>query len=218
LSNDTSEDRTRLRVLVIDDDEVAYALARLLLSEIEREQFDVHWAATYDEASQALSRDEYDICLLDYHMGERDGLELLREAYAAGIKVPMILLTGQGDYNVDVEATKAGAMDYLIKGRIDSTQLERSIRYAIERRRVELQREELIRDLEDALAKIKTLRGLLPICASCKSIRDDQGYWRQIETYIHDHSDADFSHSICPTCLKQLYPNQYALMSHDEPQ
>ena len=57
-------------------------------------------------------------------------------------------------------------------------------------------------DGEDALAKIKTLRGLLPICTSCKSIRDDQGYWRQIETYFHDHSDAGFSHSICPDCYE----------------
>ena len=58
---------------------------------------------------------------------------------------------------------------------------------------------------EKALLDLKILSGLLPICASCKNIRDDKGYWKQIETYIHDHSEADFSHSICPECAKELY-------------
>jgi hypothetical protein len=60
--------------------------------------------------------------------------------------------------------------------------------------------------LEQALSQIRTLRGLLPICANCKKIRDDTGYWNQIETYIHDHSEAKFSHGICPECMKKLYP------------
>jgi hypothetical protein len=61
--------------------------------------------------------------------------------------------------------------------------------------------------LEDALSQLKTLSGLLPICSSCKKIRDDSGYWNQIERYIQDHSEAEFSHSICPECLKRLYPD-----------
>ena len=64
----------------------------------------------------------------------------------------------------------------------------------------------LIRELTEALAHVKTLSGLLPICASCKKIRDDQGYWQQVETYISAHSDADFTHGICPDCVKRLYP------------
>jgi len=64
----------------------------------------------------------------------------------------------------------------------------------------------LIQKLQEALANIKTLRGLLPICASCKKIRDDNGYWHQIETYIRVHSEADFSHGICPECKIRLYP------------
>ena len=63
--------------------------------------------------------------------------------------------------------------------------------------------------LQDALAEVKTLSGLLPICANCKKIRDDKGYWNQIEAYIRDHSEADFSHSICPECAKKLYPEFY---------
>ncbi len=74
------------------------------------------------------------------------------------------------------------------------------------RKREEAEWLRLIRDLTDALGHVKTLSGLLPICASCKKIRDDGGYWQQVETYIKDHSDADFTHGICPECVKRLYP------------
>ncbi len=74
------------------------------------------------------------------------------------------------------------------------------------RKRAQEDREKLILELQDALAKIKTLSGLLPICASCKKVRDDKGYWKQIETYIEDHSEAEFTHSFCPECAKKLYP------------
>jgi len=72
---------------------------------------------------------------------------------------------------------------------------------------VEEEREKLINDLRKALAEVKILSGLLPICSACKKIRDDKGYWNQIEVYIQAHSDADFSHSICPGCAKELYPD-----------
>lgn len=74
-----------------------------------------------------------------------------------------------------------------------------------ERKLVEKEREKLIKELQDALAEVKTLSGLLPICSHCKNIRDDKGYWNQIESYIRDHSEAQFSHSICPECVKKYY-------------
>lgn len=77
------------------------------------------------------------------------------------------------------------------------------------RRQMEEERERLITELQKALSKVKTLSGLLPICASCKKIRDDKGYWTQIEAYIRDHSEVDFSHSICPECAKKMYPGYY---------
>lgn len=83
------------------------------------------------------------------------------------------------------------------------------------RKKVESEREALIEDLQDAVDKIQTLSGLLPICASCKKVRDDNGYWSQIETYISAHSDADFSHSICPQCVKELYPQLNAASRDD---
>ncbi|MEN6373533.1 MAG: PAS domain S-box protein [Smithella sp.] len=81
-----------------------------------------------------------------------------------------------------------------------------TIRDITERRQIEEERERLILELQEAIAQVKTLSGLLPICASCKKIRDDNGYWMQIEAYIKDHSEAEFSHSICPDCVKKLYP------------
>ncbi len=75
-----------------------------------------------------------------------------------------------------------------------------------QRKKTQEEREALIQELQSALAEIKVLSGLLPICAHCKKIRDDQGYWSQIEVYIRDHSDAEFSHGICPECAKELYP------------
>ena len=77
------------------------------------------------------------------------------------------------------------------------------------RKHLEAEREDLIRTLREALHSVKTLSGLLPICANCKKIRDDRGYWHQVEVYIHDHSEADFSHSLCPECAKKLYPEFY---------
>ncbi len=71
------------------------------------------------------------------------------------------------------------------------------------------EKEQKIEELSKAFREIKTLRGILPICASCKNIRDDKGYWNQIETYIRDHSDADFTHGICPQCAEELYPDFY---------
>lgn len=78
-----------------------------------------------------------------------------------------------------------------------------------ERKEAEEEREKLIEELQDALAKVKTLSGLLPICVSCKKIRDDKGYWNQIEIYVREHSEAEFSHSTCPECVKKLYPELY---------
>ena len=75
------------------------------------------------------------------------------------------------------------------------------------RKQTEAEREDLVFELQRALAKIKTLRGLVPICASCKKIRDDKGYWHQLEVYIHNHTDAEFSHSLCPDCVELLYPD-----------
>jgi PAS domain S-box-containing protein len=78
-----------------------------------------------------------------------------------------------------------------------------------ERMRAETERERLIKELQDALAEVKTLRGILPICMTCKKIRDDEGAWRQLEAYISEHTDANFSHGMCEPCAQNIYPEIY---------
>ena len=124
-------DNPYLRVLLVEDDEDDYVIIRDLLSEMER--LELKWVIDYDDGLKAIEREEYDVCLLDYRLGERSGLELLRKASGRGYKAPIILLTGQGDREVDLEAMQTGAADYLIKGQIDTPLLERSIRYAFTR-------------------------------------------------------------------------------------
>ena len=126
-----SVDNALLKVLLVEDDEDDYVIIRDLLSEMER--FELEWVTDYDDALGAMEHEEHDVCLLDYRLGERSGLELLREALRRGCKVPIILLTGQGDREVDLLAMQAGAADYLVKGQIDAPLLERSIRYAFTR-------------------------------------------------------------------------------------
>jgi FixJ family two-component response regulator len=198
-----------IKVFLVDDDHDDYVILRDLLLEIETGKFQLKWVDTYDGAIEAMVRNEHDVYLVDYLLGERNGIELLYEVVKRGCKGPIILLTGKGTREVDMAAMKAGASDYLDKGEIGSSLLERSIRYAIERKRTQEEREQLISELQTALAKVKQLSGLLPMCASCKKIRDDKGYWNQIEAYISEHSQADFTHGICPECVKKLYP-EYA--------
>jgi signal transduction histidine kinase len=130
-------DTRELRVLIADDDEDDYILTRDLLQQIGRQRFRMDWIPSYEAALQAIELNQHDVYLFDYHLGHSDGLELMREALARGCKAPIILLTGNDDWETDVEAMKAGAADYLVKGHLDARLLERSIRYALERKRAQ---------------------------------------------------------------------------------
>ena len=111
---------------------------------------------------------------------------------------------------------KLGAQDYLIKGEVTASLLLRAIRYAIQHKQIEGEKEQLILQLQEALSKVKLLSGLLSICSFCKKIRDDKGYWNQIESYIHEHSEAEFSHSMCQECAKKHYPQIYGDKDQEE--
>jgi hypothetical protein len=113
------------------------------------------------------------------------------------------LLSGEppGDLDLYYETVGLFTSGFMLAGIFFITPIFESIR------RKEEERELLIRELQEALANVKTLSGLLPICASCKNIRDDQGYWKRIEEYITSRTEAEFSHSICPDCRKKLYPD-----------
>src|SRR3990172_9354051 len=117
-----------IRVLLVDDDEDYNVLTRGLLSDIEGQPYELEWQATYNTALEAMEHNTYDVCLLDYHLTEHTGLDLLRAALERGYPAPLIMLTGQGDHAVDLEAMRAGAADYLTKGKTDAAMLERSIR------------------------------------------------------------------------------------------
>ena len=139
-----------VKVLLVDDDEDDYVITRDLISQIMERRYRLDWVNSYDAGLAAIRRQEHDIGLLDYRLGERTGLDLLRESQSLNIRAPMILLTGQGDHEIDLEAMKAGAADYLIKGQLSANTLERAMRYAIEGKRAE---ERLRRD-RDLISRI----------------------------------------------------------------
>lgn len=122
------------RVLLVDDDPDDQVLIRDIVRTMGC-AFD--WADRYDTGLERLAQCQYDVCLIDYRLGDRDGLVFIRENLARGCQVPMILLTGQGDLRIDMQAMEAGAVDYLEKGHVDLAILERSIRYAIDRKQTE---------------------------------------------------------------------------------
>jgi two-component system cell cycle sensor histidine kinase/response regulator CckA len=131
----SSTEREAIKVLLVEDDEDDYFLARELFAEIQNQRFVVEWAKTYEKGLDAIQNRKFDVCLVDYRLGGETGLGLLGAAQQAGCEAPIIILTGQGEHEVDLQAMSAGAADYLVKGRLDSGLLERSIRYAIERKR-----------------------------------------------------------------------------------
>ncbi len=122
-----------INILLIEDDADDHAIIKHLLSKIPETHFSLDWVTTYEDALDALSADTYDICLLDYRLGAHDGLELLKTAREKGWTTPIIFLTGQGEYEVDLRAMNLGAADYLVKDQLTTALIERSMRYAIER-------------------------------------------------------------------------------------
>jgi hypothetical protein len=112
---------------------------------------------------------------------------------------------------VELYATLHARTEALTEANQRLEENQRQLEEALEERNREAtEKERLIRELEEALSRVRTLSGLLPICSSCKNIRDDQGYWTQMEAYISEHSEAEFSHSMCPPCAQRLYPDVYA--------
>lgn len=129
------KDLETLKVLLIDDDEDDCILTRALFGEMSGYRVQVEWHSTYEKGLAAMLRQASDVCLLDFRLGAKTGLELLKEALDAGSTMPVILLTGQGEHEIDVAAMKAGAADYLVKSTLAAELLERSIRYAVERKK-----------------------------------------------------------------------------------
>lgn len=130
-------DNNHYRVLLVDDDEDDYILTRYWFSEFQVAGCELEWVDSYAAAWDAIAHNQHDIYLVDYRLGKNNGLELLRAAMAQGCSSPIILLTGQGEREIDLDAMRAGAADYLEKSQLTAPLLERSIRYAIERKQTE---------------------------------------------------------------------------------
>jgi PAS domain S-box-containing protein len=124
-----------IRILLVEDDEDDFVIVRALFSDISAQTFELNWTRTFADGLETMAKNQHDVCLVDYRLGAHNGVELLRAAVERGCESPVILLTGTGAHTIDMEAMQAGAADYLVKGRLDANSLERSIRYAVQRKR-----------------------------------------------------------------------------------
>ncbi|MCJ8163247.1 ATP-binding protein [Pontibacter sp. E15-1] len=122
----------KIRILLVDDDEDDFIITRDIIDDIPGRNYVLEWTGSFNEALEIIARRHHDIYLVDYRLGARDGLELIKEAIRQQSKAPFILLTGQSDRETDEKAMRAGALDYLVKGTLNPNELERSIRYSIE--------------------------------------------------------------------------------------
>ena len=119
------------KILLIDDDRLQFRLTQAHVKSFHTDLYELDWAATYEEGIVRLLSGDYAACLLDYQLGERDGLQLIREAIAQGCRTPIVFLTAETADRVNIEAMNAGALDYLVKGEITPRMIERSLRYAL---------------------------------------------------------------------------------------
>ena len=194
-----------MRILIAEDDFTSRGMLAAVLRKAGHEPVEtVNGREAWEEIQKP---DAPRLVILDWMMPEMDGLEVLRRVRAVETDRPpyILMLTTKTDKAEIVAGLDAGANDYLAKP-FDVGELR--ARIEVGRRMVQMQDALAgkIEELQQALAEIKTLRGIVPICASCKKIRDDAGFWQQVEVYVRDHSEAEFSHGICPECMKKLYP------------
>jgi len=192
------------KILIVDDT----AENLRVLIEILKDDYATIPAVSGEEAlKKAMADPMPDLILLDILMPVMDGYEVCKRLKENDKTkdIPIICITAMSEVMDDARAFKLGAADYIPKPFNPAT-VKARVKNHIKLKKAISDQQKLIRELQDAVSKIKTLNGLLPMCANCKRIRDDKGYWNQVEQYVRDHSNADFTHSICPECVKKLYP------------
>jgi DNA-binding response OmpR family regulator len=197
-----------LSILLIEDDEVDRMRVRRFLKEGPAAWARVDEAETLDKGRAKLANNMYDCVLLDLHLPDGNGMDFLRSLKESTAEFPAIVLqTVEDDEVLGMAALELGAQDYLVKGNLNAPLLLKAVRYAIQRQGMLREKDRLVNELKDALRNVQILQGLLPICSACKRIRNDNGYWQQVEEYFTRHSNAKFSHGICPECVKTIYPD-----------
>lgn len=201
-----SEGLERQSVLVADDDPIAL---RITASCLSQSGYEVVTAMDGETAIQILGRDDAPrLAVLDWMMPGLHGIDVcrrLRESFGNRY-IYLILLTSREERSDVIAGLEAGADDYLTKP-FDPVELCHRVRSGERILRLQQSLERHVEDLEDALAHVKRLQGLLPICMHCKSIRDDANTWHRIEAYLNEHGGLLFTHSLCQDCLKRYYPD-----------
>ncbi len=194
-----------MKVLIADDDPTS----RMMLERmVQKWGYEVISARSGDEAWDVLQgEDGPKLAVLDWMMPGMDGVEVCRRVRAMDESSPtyIILLTARDRKQDTVAGLEAGADDYVTKP-FDSAELR--ARVQVGERVVQLQTalSSKVAELQHALDHVKTLQGILPICMHCHKIRNDEESWQRVEEYISQHSDAEFSHGLCPECLNKYYP------------
>ena len=196
----------KTRIMVVEDEGI---IAKDI--QISLQQLGYEVPAVVPSGELAVQKAEElmpDLILMDIVLqGEMDGIEAANRIRTL-LNIPVIYLTAYADKKTLERAKIAEPFGYILKP-FEERELHTNIETALYKHKLEKEREELIDQLQKALLEVKKLSGLIPICASCKKIRDDRGYWNELETYIRDHSDAEFTHGICPDCKKKIYPELF---------
>ncbi len=188
-----------IKVLLIEDNEDDAELIRRILLKGISVSIDMERTDRLSSALERLAAEPFDAVLSDLGLPDSKGIGTFSRIHTKYPDTPIIVLSGLSDEELAIKAVQSGAQDYFVKGHVDGDLLGRSIRYAIERQK-------LLTQLEKSLKEIKTLRGLIPMCAWCRKIRDDKGYWKRVETYIQEQTGAAFTHGICPECAEKIQP------------
>lgn len=192
-----------MRILIAEDDAVS---RRVLEATLVKWGYEVIVTTDGQQALDALKQpDAPSLAVLDWMMPGLDGSEVcrrIREAVGNRL-LYILLLTAKGSKEDLVEGLTAGADDYVVKP-FDRAELQARLNVGERILRLQAELAKRVQELELALSKVNLLQGLLPICCYCKKIRDDQNYWRQVEGYIAEHSEAQFTHAICPTCRENI--------------
>ncbi len=196
-----------MKILIAEDDEVSRRILQLTLAAAGH---DVVTTKNGAAALAILKKDDSPaLAILDWMMPHMDGLEVCRRVRQKATVTPVyiIFLTAKANKADVVQGLEAGANDYIFK---PFNREELNARVRVGETVVKLQQNLAARveELENALVQVKLLQGILPICSYCKNIRDDQNYWQPLETFISNHSEAQFSHSICPACYESVIKPQ----------